>query len=165
MQDAEPTAALSQIADFETLATYTDRFASSARTRVDVVTPNLEPQLYDRPAFVAAVERFALDRRDARVRILVADAQAAVRYSRRLIPLTRRLPSVFELRQLRPKHADSPRALLIIDGRHVIDRPQGGRPDGVASEDSPGRAKPYAETFEALYAESDPHTEFRGLQL
>ncbi len=165
MQDAESTAALSQVTDFETLATYTDRFAAFARTRVDLVTPNLEPRLYDRQSFVQAIERFALDRREARVRILVADARAAVRYSRRLIPLARRLPSVFELRQLRPAHADSPRSLLIVDGRHVIDRPHGGRPDGVASEDSPGRAKPYVETFEALYAESDPHTEFRGLQL
>ncbi|MCS4503648.1 hypothetical protein KBTX_02713 [wastewater metagenome] len=164
MQEASP-GEQRELADFEALTAATDRLGGHATTQVEIISPDLEPRLYDREAFTAILERFCLDHRGARIRIMVGDPYAAVRHSRRLIPLARRLTSYFELRRLSRTHARSPRSLFVVDDRHAIYRPQASRPEGVVIEDAPARVKAYLEEVESAYAMSEPDTELRGLSL
>lgn len=154
-----------ELHDHEGVAAAVDRLAGRARSRIELQTPDLEPRYFDREAFVQQLERFCLDHRDARVRLLVGDPLAAVRRSRRLLPLARRLTSYFELRRLSPARARSPRSLLIVDDRHAVYRPNADRPGGVIIEDDPARVQPLADELAAAYADSEPDTEFRGLSL
>jgi len=78
--------------------------AAQAQNRLDLLSHDLEPALYDRVPFLAAVRRLALARMGrVPVRVLLVDAAPAVRRGHRLIELARQLSSDVQIRAV-PEH-------------------------------------------------------------
>lgn len=154
-----------EITALDQLQSYVETVCGSARQRLDVLAPDLEPRLFDREPVVASLRDLATGGRGATIRILVADGAGAVHRSPRLVELARQLTSFFELRRLAPADADFGEAAIIADARSVLHRPRWTRPEGVVEMNAPARARTLLETFDQLWARAQPDLELRRLHL
>lgn len=139
--------------------------AGSARRHLDILSPALDSQVFDSADLVSAISALARRSRDARVRILVSDAEAVTSRGHRLLNLARRLPSSVHLRQLR-EHPDWRGHSCVIRDRDGVlfvtaedqdngyfragDRPAGGRE---------------SDAFGELWRHAIEHPGFRNLNL
>ncbi len=72
-----------------------------ARHRIDILSPDLDPQVYDQQPVLDSLRRIMVDGgRRARIRILVANGAQLAQRGHRLIELARQLPSYMQIRQL-----------------------------------------------------------------
>lgn len=154
-----------EITDLDQLQSYVETLCGSARQRLDILTPDLEPRLYDREPVLASLRDLATAGRQASIRILVADGNAALTQSPRLVELARQLTSFFELRRLAAADADFGQAAIIADGRSLLHRPQWTRHEATVEMNAPARARTLLETFDALWARAAPDPETRRLHL
>jgi len=154
-----------EISALDQLQSYVETLCGSARQRLDILTPDLDPQLFDRAAVVASLRDLATSGRGASIRFLVADGAGALQRSPRLVELTRQLTSFFELRRLAPGDADFGEAAIIADGRSILHRPRWTRPEAVVEMNAPARARALLETYDALWARGEPDPELRRLHL
>lgn len=154
-----------EITELEQLQSYVETLCGSARQRLDILTPNLEPRLYDREPVVASLRDLATSGRQASIRILIADGAAALQASPRLVELARQLTSFFELRRLAPADADFGEAAIIADGRSLLHRPLWTRHEATVDMNAPARARVLLETFDALWARATLDPETRRLHL
>ena len=51
----------------------TETVAASGQRLISIMTPDLEPEIYDQPAFLEIIKRFVLGRSFAKVRVLMRD--------------------------------------------------------------------------------------------
>lgn len=139
--------------------------AAKATLSIEMLSRELDPDIYDTEAFVALVRALAVSRSRARVRILVQNPGAAVARGHRLIDLAQRLSSFVEIRKPAKQHEDCNEAMLIVDGLAYVYRLQADRFEGVANPDGPRRARLLRARFDEIwqYAETDPN--FRRLSL
>lgn len=138
-----------------------------AQTRWDliVLTPDLEPLVYDDQGFVDAVKALALIGGRVSIRFLVADAGPAVRRGHRLIELARRLTSFIHIRQL-PEHArDGVEAFIVADRRGVLHRKFAERPEGALCFHAPLHARQLLNRFDSAWNEAETDPELQRLHL
>ncbi len=160
--DAEETHA---ITDEATLIAAVAAVTRGARWSLYVFTPDLEPRVFDNPAFVEAVRRIAVNSRNADIRFLLRDADTPIRQGNRLIELARQLTSFIDIR-LAPVQGDlRADAFIIADSRVIIHRPVGDRPEGTLRLDAPREAVQLAGRFQALWNAGRPAPELRRLHL
>lgn len=143
-----------------------DRIAGEARRALFVYTRDLEPELYDREAFLEALKRIALSGREARIRILVQEPALAAGHGHRLIHLAQRLSTAIEFRTpVLDEDRQYPSAFLVNDGGAYLMRPIGSRWDGEARFAAPGGARQLRELFEQVWQRSEPPPELRRLSI
>ncbi len=63
-----------------------------------ILTPNLEPEIYDHEKFLEALKKFILARAFARVRVLITDPARAMKSGNQFVTMGRRLNSYIEFR-------------------------------------------------------------------
>ncbi|WP_295394288.1 hypothetical protein [uncultured Thiodictyon sp.] len=139
--------------------------AAGARHELLIFSPDLEPDLYDRQDFLAAVRQLALARPWHPVRILVGEPQRAVNGGHRLIELSRRLSSRIAIRRVAEDFRDRADAFLIADGNGYCLRRRAERPEAVLECQAPGPARRLRAEFEQIWEHSDEDTELRRLYL
>lgn len=133
--------------------------ARAAQRQLVIYTQDLDPALYDTPEFLAAARALALKARLPRLRILVVDAQRAVREGHRLVELHQQLSSFVQIRMPDPDDAVSAESWLIADDDAILHRLQS---DDYAATYQP-TASPLARAklreFERLWerATTDPN--------
>jgi predicted GNAT family N-acyltransferase len=142
------------------------RLAAQAQTELLVITPNLEPALYDRRPVLDAMTRLAVARRGRLpVRVLLADAEAPTKRGHRLIELSRRFSSAIALRCLPEELADAAEPCLIADDCGYALR-RVSAPDSLVVDFADGaRARQLRRRFEQLWQQSDLHPGLRRLYL
>ena len=133
MDAPEPLQVLSTLEDVRAASR---RAVSGAERLISIFTLDLEPQLYEQPAFLDLVKRFLLSHSFAKVRLLT---QRAVPYTspHKLAAMRRRLSGHIEIRTLNPKFAARTSGMLIADARAIVYRAQVGSWDGVAGYNQP----------------------------
>lgn len=106
-----------------------DALASQSNRELRILTPDLEPLLYDRATFLEQVKRLAVERRGhLPVRILLLDAGPALRRGHRLIELSRKLSSAVQMRAIPEEFAERCDHYLLADNtgyvlsRHAVPR-------------------------------------------
>ena len=73
---------------------------SRARRSLAILTPNLEPEIYEHDDFLAALKRFVLARSFARVRVLITEPERAIKPGNQFVQMGQRLNSYIEFRSL-----------------------------------------------------------------
>ncbi|HEU4813367.1 MAG TPA: GNAT family N-acetyltransferase [Xanthomonadaceae bacterium] len=138
--------------------------AHSARRELRIRTRDLDPGVFDTPAVLEALRRFATSRRGATVQVLLRDAAGPQRNHAPLLPLAQRLPSVFAFREAddRIDTAD-PSAFVVDDQAGSWYRAFDNRLDGHARLASPGHARQLRERFDRAWERARPATEYRVL--
>jgi hypothetical protein len=130
-----------------------------------ILTPDLEPEIYDHDDFLEALKRFILARSFARVRVLIVDPTRAIKNGNRFVHMGRRLNSYIEFRNLKPELREQTEAYLIADEFALVYRPNSSAWHGVADTYEPSVARRYLETFEGLWHASETEPDLRQMNL
>ena len=69
-----------------------------------ILTPDLEPEIYDHDDFLEPLKKFLLQRTFARVRVLISDPRRAFKVGNRFVDVARRLNSYIEFRNIKPEN-------------------------------------------------------------
>ncbi|MFC4728541.1 GNAT family N-acetyltransferase [Coralloluteibacterium thermophilus] len=148
----------------EHTAEVAERIVALARRELRLLSPDLDPAVFGRPALVEAMKRFAIAGRGGRILLLVHDATALSRQSHPLLGLLQRLPSVFEPRVVEePVDREDSAAILVNDRGDSWFRAVAARQEGEALMGHPARARQLAQRFDALFERARPATELRAL--
>jgi hypothetical protein len=125
--------------------------ARQAARSIEIVSRQLDPQMFDNSEFCDAVTRLVVGSRRARVRILLRQVDPVIKHGHRLVPLAQRLDSFIEMRVPAPEHDESNVAFLIVDGAGVIHRQQSDRYEATVSFNDPRLAQELTRQFEEMW--------------
>ena len=129
--------------------------AACAQRSVTIMTPDLEPGLYDHDDFLQVIKRLLLAKSYARVRVLVTEPSRTVRAGNRFVAVGRRLSSYIDFRNLHEKYrTESHEGFIIADDRAVLYRADGSRYDGILGKNEPAIARKHLEAFEQPWEDS-----------
>ncbi len=143
----------------------TDLMLEQTQATLEIFSRELDPGLYDRQAFLDAVQQLCLRNRKARIRVLVQDPRPAIKRSHRLIELGRRLNSSIEIRQSNQDYNRYNEAFMIADEFGLVHRLLADQYEGTASFYNPVEARRKLDFFTEVWDRSEPHTEFRRLHI
>jgi hypothetical protein len=139
--------------------------AASAKRWLAILTPDLEPGVYDHDDFLDVAKRFVLSKPWAKIRMLVSDPQRAIRNGNRFVGVARRLNTYIELRNVHPDYLGHREAFLIADDHGLVYRVDGSRWEGIADSYDPVVTRRYLELFETIWNVSEPGAEFREVRI
>ncbi len=139
--------------------------AAVARRGLSILTPDLEPGVYDHERFLEIVKHLILAKRFARVRVLISDPQRTIRLGNRLVGLGRRLNTYIEFRNVNADYRDHREAFLLADDVALLYRINHARWEGIADTYEPAVARRYLNLFEEIWAASENSRELRQLRV
>jgi len=150
--------ALHVLASVDEVRRATESVAGSAKRLLSIFTPDLEPDLYDHPAFLEIVKRFVLGRSFAKVRVVVRDHARLNGGNHRFVAMARRLSTCLEIRIRAPQYRELVSAYCIADDRAIVHRLRADRWDGIVGFNTPPVARQYLQDFDAVWqASADEH--------
>lgn len=136
-----------------------------AQRGLSILTPDLEPGVYDHERFLQIVKHLVLSKRYARVRVLISEPQRAVRAGNRLVGLGRRLNTYIEFRNVNEEFREHREAFLLADDVALLYRINHKRQEGIADTYEPAVARRYLALFEEIWAASENSRELRQLRV
>jgi predicted GNAT family N-acyltransferase len=135
-----------------------------ARRAVCIRVLELDPGLFDAPAVLDALRRFATAGTGGQARILLQDAAAPRRAQAPLLALAQRLPSIFAFREIADAvDRDYPSAFVANDAGGYYFRALASRLEGEADQAAPGRARQLRGEFDRAWDRSRSVVEYRAL--
>lgn len=139
--------------------------AAAAERWISILTPDLEPGLYDNERFLEVVKRLVLAKRFARLRVLISDPPRTNRNGNRLVGLGRRLNTHIEFRNLHEDYRHHREAFLLADDTALLYRVDHTRWEGIADTYEPAVARRYLTLFEEIWNASETAAELRQLRV
>jgi len=138
-----------------------------ARYRIEIVSTQLDPTLYDQQAVVESLRQVVVrGRHRSLVRILVADANALVQRGHRALELVRQLTSFMEIRQLSEDDASNhPGSFLVVDSEDYLAWKQDAGYHGKGRYDHRGYAARWGRQFDELWNRAHIPSALRRLYL
>jgi len=147
---------LHMLSTFDEVRAATESVASGAQRLLSVMTPDLEPEIFDQPAMLEIIKRFVLGRSFAKVRILMRDQARLLNGANRFVAMAHRLTSYLEIRIRAPQFREQKAAYCIADDRAIVYRPRADRPEGLAGFNNPKVARQYLQEFDSIWLASAP---------
>lgn len=149
MHDRKLESERTVLTSFEDVKSGVTAIALLAERQITILTPDLEPGIYDSEEFLEALKRLVLARRYAKVRVLISDPRRTVRNGNPLVALARRLNSFIEFRNLHVEFRGKlPGAYIIADDRALLYRANATRYDGIMGSFEPVVARQHLADFE-----------------
>ena len=139
--------------------------AEQAQRGLMLLTPDLEPAIFDQQPFLNAVSELSRQHRDAYFRVLIFDSRRITQHGHRLIELSRRTGPAIEFRCPPPGYQNSGRTFLICDDAGYYFRPLASRYEGTANFNDPGEVARLKKYFMELWERSEPDSELRQLHV
>ncbi|HEX7965125.1 MAG TPA: acyltransferase [Gammaproteobacteria bacterium] len=137
--------------------------AAIAKRELVLFSHDLEPMLYDKEEFIAAVQALATRSRMSRIRVVTIDPGPAIRAGHRLVALAQRFSSYIEVRRASHDHAGLAETYLVADSTALLLRPVATRYEGYADLHAPFEARQQLKGFEEIWEKAEPDPEFRRL--
>ena len=156
-----PGESLSILTSLEDVRAAVSRAAGGAQRLISIYTADLEPGVYEQPAFLEIMKRLVLGRRYARIRVLVHQPLRLIGNSNRFVAMSRRLTSHIEIRTVVPQFAQRRCAMMIADDRAIVFRTHADRWEGVAGFNQPPIARLHLQEFDEMWLASAPEAEAR----
>ncbi len=153
------------LADREEFRSAMVAVANVAIRSLAIMTRDLESGIYDDSEFLDAVKHLCLSRSYARIRVLVTNPNRTLRDGNRFVYLGRRLSTFVEFRHVGEQHRDRKEAFMIADESALVFRADADRWEGIADTSEPTIARRYLNTFDEIWAHSNPAHEFRQLHI
>lgn len=131
------------------------RAMAGAQRLLSIYSLDMEPALYEQPAFLESAQRFLLSHSFAKIRVLT---HRPVPYTspHKLAAMRRRLSGHIEIRTASPEFAARSSGMLIADARAIVYRAQVTSWEGVAGFEQPPIAKLYLQEFDEMWVASVP---------
>ena len=130
-----------------------------------ILTPDLEPEIYDHDEFLEALKKFILARGFARVRVLISDPVRAMKSGNQFVSMGRRLNSYIEFRNVKEEFRDHIEAFCIADDTALVYRVDGKNWEGISDTYEPAVARRYLTTFDELWHACEIETTPRQMRL
>jgi len=134
---------------------------ANATRALAILTPDLEPELYDQTDFLDALKRFILARGFARVRVLVTQPSRSLKTGNEFVAMADRLNSYIEFRHLKPEIATRDDAFFIADEKAIVYRTHWDAWDGMSDPCEPAVARYYLDSFDELWNACATEAELR----
>jgi hypothetical protein len=144
------------LSTFDEVRTATETVAASGQRLISIMTPDLEPEIFDQPALLEVIKRFVLGHSFAKVRVLMRDQARLGNGANRFVAMAHRLTSYLEIRIRAAQYRDLTAAYCIADDRAIVYRPRADRPDGLAGFNNPKVARQYLQEFDSVWLASAP---------
>ncbi|MDO9454363.1 MAG: hypothetical protein Q7J29_16100 [Stagnimonas sp.] len=141
------------------------RLISDTRYNASLLTQVMDPRVFGDATFADAVKQFLLLQRNARLRVLVAQPQLAVRGPHALVDLGRLLASRVEFREFAPGKIAPAEEMLLADGRLLLERNSADALEARLIREDPATARERQRRFDNLWDHAVPSIELRRLSL
>lgn len=142
------------LTSFDEIRTATETVAASGQRLISIMTPDLEPEIFDQPAMLEVIKRFVLGHSFAKVRVLMRDQARLSNGANRFIAMAHRLTSYLEIRIRAPEYRNVTAAYCIADDRALVYRPRADRAEGLAGFNNPKVARQYLQEFDTVWLAS-----------
>lgn len=109
------------------------KLAISATHELNIISRNLDHQIYDRSDIVEAFSKFIRKNRNANVRIIVFDSTNIIKNGHRLVNLADRAPSKISIRKLPKELSNYNESLVTADSKGYLHNQQSDRYEGNVS--------------------------------
>lgn len=139
--------------------------AQRAGRELRILSPDLDPRVFDQEAFLDAVRQLVRRGRMSRILIIVKDPRALTSRGHGMLNLARRMPSSIEIRKLSEHPAWNDRTLLIRDRAGLLSLAAGERSRGVFRPHARAECESAIHLFEDLWRAASVDPEFRSLSL
>ena len=139
--------------------------ARQAARSIEIVSRQLDPQMYDDRDFCEAVSQLIVGSRRARIRALLRHTGPVVKGGHRLMTLSRRLSSFIEMRVPAREFDEYNAAFLIVDGVGVIHRTLSDRFESTVNFNDPRLAQELTRQFEEMWQTAVPDVDLRSSHL
>ena len=139
--------------------------AHTASRYLYILSPTLDPRVFDRAELVDAITDLARDSRQTEVRILVGDSRPLVQGGHRLLSLARKLPSKVRLQSLKEHPEWKGETIVIRDRNGVLYTPGDSDRKGFYEPDSRASTQRHLELFHELWRQSEHQVELRNVNL
>jgi hypothetical protein len=153
-QRSPPPETLHVLSSLDEVRVATETVAASGQRLISIMTPDLEPEIYDQAAFLEIIKRFVLGRSFAKVRVLLRDQARMGNGANRFIAMAHRLTSYLEIRLRAPQYRELTAAYCIADDRAIVYRVRADRAEGIAGLNNPPIARQYLQEFDAIWQAS-----------
>ena len=127
---------------------------SRAQRTLAILTPNLEPDIYEHDDFLLALKRFVLAKSFTRVRVLISEPGRAIKPGNQLVQMGQRLSSYIEFRNLAQSLQPEAQAYCIADADAIVYRANHTTGEGMIAQQTPEIAKLYLAEFDQLWQQS-----------
>ena len=141
------------------------QLATQASRALCLFSQDLDAELYDNEAFMEAVRKVALRGHDVPVRILLVDAEPAIRGGHRLIEAARLLTSKIQIRSVPEEFNRQKEAYMLADDQGFLLRRLADVFEATADFNAPRRVRRLGEQFDKLWSLGEIHQELRRLNL
>jgi hypothetical protein len=153
-QRLPPPETLHVLSTLDEVRTATETVAAGGQRLISIMTPDLEPEIYDQAAFLEIIKRFVLGRSFAKVRVLLRDQARMGNGANRFVAMAHRLTSYLEIRVRAAQFRELTAAYCIADDRAIVYRLRADRAEGIAGLNNPPIARQYLQEFDAIWQAS-----------
>lgn len=141
------------------------QMSSQAKFRLDIVSRDLEPAVFDNENYYNAVKQLARRSSKSKIRILIQNSEHIIKYGHCLIELSRRLSSYIDIRLQGEDFREFNEAWLIADDCGWIRRPLADRFKGECHFNSPREVQERSKQFSLMWDKSVGDPNLRRLHL
>ena len=141
------------------------RMAQQSSWTIEIISRELDPDLFDRVEFVDAVKRMVLNNRQATVRMLVSEPKKIVGHGHRMVDLARSLPSFIDIRVPAKEHQGFNEMLFIADATGYLHRLHPERFDATINFNDRRVAKHLRLEFDEMWSKATQDTNLRQLTI
>jgi hypothetical protein len=132
----------------------TEAVVARGQRLISIFSPDLEPLIYDQPAFLATIKRFVLGQSFAKARVLVREPGRMMSHNNRFVAMARRLTSYLEIRVLAAELRGQTASYCIADDHAIVYRLRADRWDGITALNNPPVARQYLQEFDLAWQAS-----------
>lgn len=139
--------------------------AEQARRGLLLLSPDLEPAIYDQLPFLEAISELSRQHKGTCLKVLILDSRKTLQNGHRLIELSRRLGSSIQFRRPPPGYQNTGKTFLLGDDAGYFFRPLASRYEGTANFNNPGEVARLKKYFMELWDRGEPDSEMRVLHV
>lgn len=143
----------------------TNRMTQQSRNSIEIISRDLDSQIYDTQDFIDAVRRIVLENYHAKVRIIVLDPAVIIKQSHRLVNLAMDLTSFIEIRKPGIEYTGFNEALLVADDCGYIHRVKSDRYEATVNFNDRRTTKYLLDHFNEMWNKSRGDTNMRKLHI
>lgn len=139
--------------------------SAQAKYRLDIVSRDLEPAIFDTADYYNVVKELAMRNPKARIRILIRNSERIIKYGHRLVELSRRLSSYIDIGLQGKGFREFNEAWLIVDDRGWVRRPLADLFKGECHFNAPRMVQERTRQFNEMWDASVEDPNLRHLYL
>ena len=141
------------------------KMAQQCQRTIEIISRELDPDLFDTNEFLDAVKAMVLKNRRASVRILVFEPKAIVSRRHRLIDLIRTLPTYMEIRVPSPEYKNFNEMVFVADTTGYLHRLYTERFEGKTNFSDKRVARYLVKEFNEMWDKATQDINLRQLSI